>query len=111
MGDRRVALFLIGLGLAVSGLTLAVGEGLVTGVRAAWPAHVLGAVLVVVGLLGLRGERVERHFPGDGSGGVEIASGHRDDADRRPGRARAANPHHHHDAPSDLGGGEPNGRD
>ena len=64
MSDRRVALLLIGLGVAVSGLTLAVGEGLVTGVRAEWPAHILAGVLVVIGLVALRQPREERRLPG-----------------------------------------------
>ena len=68
MGDRRVALLLIGVGVAVSGLTLAVGEGLVTGVRVEWPAHIVAGVLVVLGLVALRQPREERRLSGANAG-------------------------------------------
>jgi hypothetical protein len=99
MSDRRVALLLILLGVAVSGLTVAVGEGLVTGVRAAWPAHLVGGVLVVIGLVGLRRPR-DDEAPGRGAGGV------------RPNpRLWWSTTPRIHDPNEFRGGGEPNGRD
>ncbi|WP_333822903.1 hypothetical protein [Pinisolibacter sp.] len=111
MSDRRVGLLLIALGAAVCGLTYAVGEGLVTGVRAAWPAYLVGGVLVVIGLVNLRGSRETRRFPGDGRGPDADATGRLGGPVRpnpRLWRSNVANPH---DPVHHLGGGEPNGRD
>ena len=112
MSDRRIGLLLIALGGAVSGLTFAVGEGLVTGVRAAWPAYVVGGVLAVIGLVNLRSSDEKRRFPGDGRGPAADVSGRRGGGPTWP-RSRqwqpnTANPN---DPVHQLGGGEPNGRE
>jgi hypothetical protein len=111
MSDRRVGLLLIALGAAVSGLTFAVGEGLVTGVRAAWPAYIVGGVLVVIGLANLRSARAERRFPGDDRGPSADASDRRGGPVRPNPRLWYPNSPNPHASAQDLGGGEPNGRE
>lgn len=106
MGDRRVALLLILLGAAISGLTVAVGEGLITGVRVAWPAHVLAGVLVVIGLVGLRRPRDDGRVPGP----HEVPA-RRGDALPPIPPARGAWRPPLHDPSEFRGGGEPDGRD
>lgn len=106
MSDRRVGVLLIAAGAAVSGLTWAVGEGLVTGVRAAWPAHILAGVLVVIGLVALRRQPDDAPMPREPGPDGRV---------RGPSRP---NPRHwwsyparRHDPGEFLGGGEPNGRE
>jgi hypothetical protein len=111
MSDRRIGLLLIVLGAAVSGLTYAVGEGLVTGVRAAWPAYLVGGVLVVIGLVNLRGSGDTRRFPGDGRGPAADVSGRLGGPVRPNPRAWHRNSVDPNDPVHQLGGGEPNGRE
>jgi uncharacterized membrane protein YfcA len=102
-GDRRVGLLLVLLGAAVCGLTAAVGAGLITGVRAAWPAYLVGGVTIVIGLVQLRRPREPVPAPQFPSEGREV-----------PPRGRPVlppAPPMWHDPTAHLGGGEPNGRE
>ena len=110
MSGRTVSIALIGLGALVSGLTAAVQAGLVTGVRAAWPAHVVAGVLVVVGLVNLR--RPTAPSPTDEPGPIRESGRSPYEADYPVGRrGREAFMTETMGATRDGGGGEPDGRD
>ncbi len=112
MGERTAAYLFLGLGAAVAGVTAAVEAGLVTGVRAAWPALVVAGVLIVVGLVNLRRPHEPEAVVAKESG--PIAESGRDPHEAEPplGQLRrlgTAGPDF--DPPRDGGGGEPDGRD
>ena len=110
MSGRAASVLFILLGALVSGLTAAVQAGLVTGVRAAWPAHVIAGVLVVVGLVNLR--RADAPEQREERGPIRESGRDPEDVELPGGRMRRLGPMERDEQTlRDGGGGEPNGRD
>ncbi|MER2604634.1 MAG: hypothetical protein ABTQ29_02275 [Siculibacillus sp.] len=56
-GTRPLPAIALMLGFAVIVLTQSVQRGLITGIDVDWQAYIVGGVMMVVGLVGLRGEK------------------------------------------------------